>query len=57
MLRAIQNWIEAHFLGSVVILVFLIGGWLAVRVLWGRRDARRRYRERERQRASFWGWD
>lgn len=44
-------------LGTVVALTCLAIGYFLWRSLWKHRGQRREYRERERQRRQFWGWD
>jgi hypothetical protein len=45
------------FVGTMVTLACVTAGCLVWRHLWKRREQRRLYRERGRQRRQFWGWE
>ena len=46
-----------RFVGSMAVLVCVAVGYLVWRNLPKHRGQRRDYRERERQRRQFWGWE
>jgi hypothetical protein len=49
--------IDESFVGTGVALACVAVGSLVWRRAWNRREQRRAYRERGRQRQQYWGWE
>ena len=57
MLGSLGYLFDEMFVGTVVALACVVIGCLVWRRLRKHRGQRREYRERERQRRQFWGWE
>jgi hypothetical protein len=57
MFGALGHLFDDLFVGTMVALACVAIGYLVRRNHWKHREQRREYRERERQRRQFWGWE